>query len=389
MILIKKAYLLSMAEVNYEYRDILIDKGKIVKIAKEIKEEDCKNCTVIKALGRYVTPGFVDPHCHIGILETVFHQGDDVNECTDPVTPNLRAYDGVNPKDPYFASALEAGVTTFNIGPGSANVIGGTFTIFKNRGETKEDMCMVEESAMKMALGENPKRVYGNGSKAPQTRMGSAALMRETLDKAKEYHLKYQQYLQDLSEGKEVSFTIDYKLHSLMRVFEGMLVKVHCHRADDIETAVKIMEEYNLNYTLEHCTEGYLIPDFMVKHHVRCNIGPTMSDKSKPEVMNKSFDSGRVLANHNILFGIMTDHPVIEEDNTMLQLQRFVRAGMNELDALKCVTINAAKLTGIDDKVGSIEVGKDADIVIWSHNPYHYLATPKTVFVDGNIVLKK
>ena len=378
-----------MADVNYELRDILINKGKIVKIAKNINEDDYKNATVIKAVGRYVTPGLIDAHCHLGILEEVYKEGNDVNEFSNPVTPHLRAIDGINPFDRYFKSALEAGITTVNIGPGSANLIGGTFAILKLRGKTVEDMVMVEESAMKMALGENPKGSYGGRGQAPHTRMASAAIIREQLTKAKQYHIDYQMYLEKLNNGEDVKFNIDVRMHSLKRVFEGLPIKIHAHRADDIQTAVRILEEFNLNYTIEHCTEGYMIPEFLSKHQVRCVIGPTMNYKSKPEVQNKTFEAGRILNDFKVPFAIMTDHPVIELDNTMLQLGRFVRSGLNELDALKAVTINAAKLTNIDDRVGSIEVGKDADIVIWSHNPFHYLAQPKTILIDGKIIYKK
>ena len=389
MIIIKKAYLLSMAEINYEFRDILIDKGKIVKIAKNINEEDYKDATVIKAVGRYVTPGLIDAHCHIGILEEVIREGNDVNEMVDPITPHLRAIDGINPNDRYFQSALEQGVTTMSVGPGSANLIGGTFTILKNRGKTVDDMVMVEESSMKMALGENPKRVYGSSNKSPYTRMASAALIRENLSKAKDYHTKYQMYLEKLAKGEDVTFETNMKLHSLMRVFDGLPVKVHAHRADDIVTAIRVMEEFGLKYTIEHCTEGYMIPDVLASHKVSCIIGPLMSNRSKPEIANKSYDSGRILYEHKVPFAIMTDHPVIELDNMLLQVGRFVRAGLDELVALKAITINAAKVLNVDRKIGSIEVGKDADIVIWSHNPFNYLAQPKLVIIDGKILHKK
>lgn len=389
MIIIKKAYLLSMADVNYEYRDILIDKGKIVKIAKNINPDDYKEVAVIKAVGRYVTPGLIDAHTHLGILEEIIKEGDDVNEMSNPITPALRAIDGINPSDEGFDEALKAGVTTVSIGPGSANLIGGTFAILKMREGTLEDKVLVEESAMKMTLGENPKRVYGNQNKEPITRMASASLIRESLIKAKNYHDKYHKYLLDLEAGKDVNFEYDHNLASLMRVFDGMPVKIHAHRADDICTAIRIMEEFNLKYTIEHATEGHLIPSTLVNHHVTCNIGPTLSSKSKPELANKSFDAGRILAENKIPFSIITDHPIIELENMLLQVGRFVRAGLNELTALKAVTINAATSLGIDKKIGSIEVGKDADIVIWSHHPFHYLATPKCILIDGKIVYRK
>lgn len=389
MIIIKKAYLLSMADINYEYRDILIDKGKIIKIAKNINPEDYKDANVIKAVGRYVTPGLVEAHCHLGILEEVYKEGIDVNETSNPITPELRALDGINPNDRYFKSALESGITTVSIGPGSANPIAGTFTILKLREGTVDDRVLVKESAMKMALGENPKKVYGSSQRAPITRMATAGLIRENLMKAKEYHDRYQNHLNKLLNNELSEFVFDNKMHSLMRVFDGMPIKIHAHRLDDIATAIRIMEEFNLKYTIEHCTEGYLMPSLLQKHKVSCIIGPTMHQKSKPEVQNRSFEAGRILSEYKIPFAIMTDHPVIELDNTLLQVGRFVRAGLNELEALKAVTIYPAKLTNIANRVGSIEVGKDADLIIWTHNPFHYLSNPKYVLIDGKIMYKK
>lgn len=387
MILIKKAYLMSMAKINFEYKDILIDRGVIKKIDDEINEVDYKNCTVINALGRYVTPGLIESHCHIGLLEESYREGNDVNESSDPITPQMRGLDGINAFDPAFKKALDSGVTTICTGPGSANCIGGTFSILKNRGKCLEDMVVVPESAMKMALGENPKRVYAE--KGPKTRMAEASLIRESLHKAKDYQLRYQKYLDDLQNGKDVDFNYDFKLDSLSRVFSGMMVKVHAHRVDDIETAVRLMEEFGLNYTIDHATEAYMIPDFLKKHNVKCILGPTMSSPSKVELVNKTYENAVILKDNGIDFSIMTDHPVIEEENLLLQIQKFVQAGLSELDAMKAITINAAKMIGMQNRIGSIEVGKDADLVIWSHRPIHYLARPRVVIIDGEIVKKR
>lgn len=391
MIIIKKAYLLSMADVNYEYRDILIDKGKIVKISKNINVEDYPDAQVIKAVGRYVTPGIVDPHCHVGIMEEIFKEGNDTNEMSNPVSPELRALDGINPLEPALQELVTHGVTCVHVAPGSANVIGGTTTVLKTRGKTIEEMAIVPEACMKMALGENPKRVYGGRNQTPVTRMATAALIREQLEKARRYRAKVKEYEQGVKEGrtdvKEPEF--NQKLHSLMRVFDGMPVKIHAHRADDIMTAIRIMEEFGLKGTIDHCTEGYLIPEALKKHNASCILGPTLCKKSKPEVQNKEFESAKILNDYGIPFAIMTDHPVVELQNTLLQLGRFVRAGLPVLEALKAVTISSAKLSYVDHLVGSIEVGKDADIVIWSHNPFHHLATPKLVLIDGQIVHKK
>lgn len=387
MIIIKNANLISMEDINYEITDILINDGKIVKVGK-INENEYADAQVIDAKKRFVTPGLVDAHCHVGMIEsTIGWAGSDVNEITNPITPELRGIDGIKPHDPCFKEALMSGVTTVCTGPGSANIIGGTFCALKTKGKTVEDMVLKEEIAMKMALGENPKRCYGSSNKTPLTRMASAALMREWLFKAKEYHDKKAKYESDLKEGKDnlTKPPFDMKLESLSRVFDGMLVKIHAHQADDIATAMRIAKEFNLNMTIEHCTEGYLIPEALKENNQRCIIGPTLGGKSKYELKEKSFISGKVLYDNNILFAIMTDHPVIEQKHTLVQLALFVKEGLPELAALKAVTINAAKVCEIDDRVGSIKDGKDADIVIWSGNPLDIMTKADVVILNGQI----
>jgi len=242
---------------------------------------------------------------------------------------------------------------------------------------------------MKMALGENPKRVYRSKNQAPETRMGSAALMREALAKAREYLDKKEKYAADLKAGKDVSKPdINMKWESLSRVFTGLPVKIHAHQQDDIATAMRIIEEFHLNATIEHATEGYLIPEFLHKHHQRVIIGPTLGSKSKYELRNKSFKAGKVLFDNGIEFAIMTDHPVINLANALTQVGLFVKEGLPELEGLRAVTLNAAKIIGVEDHLGSIEPGKDADIVIWGGHPLHYMTKPRYVFVDGKIVVK-
>lgn len=389
MILIKNANLISMAEINYEVVDILVEDGKIKSIGK-IDEKENKDITVIDALGKFVTPGLVDPHCHIGMIEeAIGFEGSDVNEMTDPICPELRAFDAVKPQDTAFKEAIEAGVTTVVTGPGSANVIGGTFTILKTLGKTIDDMVIVKESCMKMALGENPKRVYNSKSKSPMTRMASAALLREALFKARNYKEKLEKYNQDLANGKEVTKPeYNIKHESLARVFSGLPVKIHAHQQDDIVTAVRIMEEFGLNGTIDHGTEGHLITEYLDEHNVKVIIGPTLGSKSKYELRNKTFKAADILSNNNIMFAIMTDHPVIHASNALTQVGLFVREGLSELEGLKAVTIKAAELNNIDDRVGSIEVGKDADIVIWNNHPLHYMTKPDYVFINGNIAHK-
>lgn len=387
MIIIKNANIVSMEDINYKIGDILIENNKFSKIGL-INELDYPNATIIDAKGLLLTPGIVDPHCHIGLIEsTIGWAGSDGNEITNPIYPELRGIDSVKPQDPCFEEALYSGVTTVCCGPGSANIIGGTFCALKTKGKTVNEMVLKEEIAMKMALGENPKRCYGNSNRNPATRMASAALMREWLFKARDYYEKKQKYLSDLKSdpksAKKPEFNM--KLESLSRVFDGMLVKIHAHQLDDIFTAMRIIKEFNLNATIDHCTEGYLFPDVLKEYNQKCIIGPVFGNKSKYELKHKSFDSAKVLHDNNIEFAIMTDHPVIPLSNTLTQASLFRKAGLSEYDTLKALTISAAKLCQIDDRVGSIKEGKDADLVIWSGDPFHYLTDAKVVILNGKI----
>ncbi|XMB66492.1 amidohydrolase [Mycoplasmatota bacterium zrk1] len=384
MKLIKNAYLISAAEVNYKVMDILIEDSKISKVGK-INEKEY-TCEVIDVKEKWVTPGFIDPHCHIGLYEeSIGFEGLDVNEMTDPSTPNLKGYDAIYPYDVSFKDAVKGGVTSVSTGPGSANVIGGTFSVIKTVGNNVEEMVVKEEVAMKMALGENPKRVYNTKKVTPSTRMGSAAIMRRELTKAKEYYDKMQKHIKE--DGDKPTY--DDKSASLARVFDGMLVKVHAHRTDDIQTAIRICKEFKLNYTIEHCTEAHLMVDDLLKDNVRVIIGPTLGTKSKYELRNKSFKTCGILEKAGVEFSIMTDHPVMSLSDTRVQTAIMIREGLSELGAIKAMTINAAKLNEVDDRIGSIEEGKDADIVIWTGNPFEYLTVTDTVLIDGEIVYQK
>ena len=381
MILIKNANLISMEEINYEIYDILLEGNKIKKIGR-FDEKDYPEALVIDAKNRYVTPGLVDPHCHVGLIEsTIGWAGSDVNEITNPITPELRGIEGVKPHDECFKEALDSGVTTVCCGPGSANLIGGTFCALKTKGSTVDEMILVKELAMKMALGENPKRCYGNAKTSPQTRMASAAIIREWLFKAKNYHDKKQLAGDDKTKMPEFNM----KLESLARVFDGLPVKIHAHQADDIATAMRIGQEFGLKMTIDHCTEGYLIADSLKANNQMVILGPVMNNKSKYELKQKSFSSGKILYEKGVTFSIMTDHPVIEQKHTMIHAALFVKAGLPELEALKAVTINAAKTCFIDEFVGSIKEGKDADIVIWSKHPLDIMAETDVVILNGMI----
>jgi len=388
MLVIKNANLITMAKDNYVNGSIVVEGKKILEVGQNIDLSKYKDAEVIDAKGKFVTPGLVDPHCHIGVMEEgIRFEGNDTNEMSGPIYPELRGIDSLYVKDMAFEYTVKAGITTVNTGPGSANVIGGTFTAIKTFGETVEDMVIKEETAMKMALGENPKRVYGTTLKNPGTRMASAALMREWLFKAKDYHKKLNAFLNKEEDAKEPTF--DMKLHSLMRVFDGMIVKIHAHRSDDIMTAIRVAKEFKLNATIEHATEAHLIPKQIKEAGIKLIIGPTLGMASKYELNKKTFKSAKILEDNDITFAIMTDHPVITLDTTLVQTALFIKEGLSELTALKALTINAASLNGIEDRVGSLEVGKDADIVIWDGPIFDIMTRTETVIIDGNIVHQK
>ena len=387
MLVIKNAKILTMAGKEFENGSIVLKDKKILEVG-EIDLQKYKDAEVIDAKGLTLTPGLVDPHCHIGVMEEgIQFEGNDTNEMTGPIFPELRGIDSIYMKDMAFDYTYKSGITTVNTGPGSANIIGGTFTAIKTYGETVDEVIIKEETAMKMALGENPKRVYGKAGKNPATRMASAALMREWLFKAREYHKKHQAWLNKEEDAKEPAF--DMKLHSLMRVFDGFLVKIHAHRADDIATALRIIKEFDLNATIEHATESYLIPKQVKESGIAMIIGPTLGMASKYELINKSFKSAKVLEDHEIEFAIMTDHPVITLDTTLVQAALFIKEGLSEQKALEALTITSAKLNGIEDRVGSLEVGKDADVVIWDGPVFDIMTRPEYVIINGEVVHKK
>ena len=388
MLVIKNARIFTMAGKNDFLGCVVLEDNKIKEVGNETLYQSYPDAEVIDALGLIVTPGLVDPHCHLGIMEEgIRFEGNDTNEMSGPVYPELRGIDSIYVKDMAFEYTYKAGITTVNTGPGSANVIGGTFTAIKTYGETVDEMIIKEETCMKMALGENPKRVYGTSGKNPGTRMASAALMREWLFKAKEYHKKLNAFLNKEEDAKEPAF--DMKLHSLMRVFDGMIVKIHAHRADDIMTAIRISKEFGLNTTIDHATEAYLIPKQVKESGYNLIIGPTLGAASKYELVNKTFESGRILAENDVEFAIMTDHPVITLDTTLVQAALFVKEGLSEEKALEALTITSAKLNGIDDRVGSLEVGKDADVVIWDGPIFDIMTRPAYVIINGEVFHKR
>ncbi|AIO19704.1 Imidazolonepropionase [Candidatus Izimaplasma bacterium HR1] len=388
MLVIKNALLFTVTNENNVLGSIVIENGKILEVGSKVDLKKYKKAEVIDAKGKIVTPGLVDPHCHIGVMEEgIQFEGNDTNEMSGPIYPELRGIDSINPKDMAFEYTYKAGVTSVNTGPGSANIIGGTFTAIKTYGETVDEMIIKEETCMKMALGENPKRVYGTSNKNPGTRMASAALMREWLFKAKDYHKKYNSFINKEKDAKEPPF--DMKLHSLMRVYDGMIVKIHAHRADDIMTAIRISNEFDLNVTIDHATEAYMIPRQIKESNTKLIIGPTLGMASKYELVNKSFKSAKVLEDNNIDFAIMTDHPIITLDTTLVQAALFIKEGLSEKTALEALTYTSAKLNGIENRVGSLEVGKDADIVIWDGPLFDIMTRTEVVIIDGKVAHTK
>lgn len=381
MLLIKNGKLITMAGIYEQTGDILIENGKISQIGTlGAVPADCK---VIDAAGRLVTPGLIDAHCHIGLLGINSPAEVDGNENTDPALPGLRGIDALKWNDVTFDVAVRHGVTTVVTGPGSSNIIGGTFTAIKTAGKDPDSRVISQEICMKMALGENPKVNYGKRDKAPKTRMMNAAIMREQLFKAKEYHKNYKEH------GNDPDFPFDFHMHSLMRVFDGMRVKIHAHQADDIQTAIRIANEFGLRYSIDHCTDGYLIVDELVKNHVQCLLGPTVGGKGKFETRHKTFEAGRILEEAGVTFGLITDAPVVPIEGQLLQAALYIKNGLSREMALKCLTINNAIITDIDSRVGSLEPGKDADVVIWNVDPLATMSQAGIVIVDGEIVYSR
>lgn len=383
MLVLKNGNVMTMAGPAF-VGDVAIENGKIVAVGQSLSYSDAE---VRDVTGMTVMPGIVDPHCHIGMWEDAMgFEGADGNECTNPITPELRAIDAINPYDRCFEEAAAGGVTTCVTGPGSANVIGGQFVAIKTYGDSVEDMVLRFPVAVKAAFGENPKRVYNGKNQTPSTRMATAALMRKALVEAQEYNEKLERGKADPEKmpernlGKEI----------LARVIRRELpMKIHAHRADDILTAIRICREFKLRYTLDHCTEGYLITDKLKEALGEdCEgiiVGPLLTDRSKIELKNLSFKAPKVLEQAGIEYAMMTDHPVTPEQYLPICTAIAVREGASEEGALKAITINAAKITGIADRVGSIEVGKDADIAVFSGHPFDFRSRCVLTLVNGKV----
>lgn len=351
--------------------------GKLIQEIGDMRDlKSSGDDVVLDVSGSLVMPGIIDAHSHIGIMEekkgTI---GDDCNECTEPVTASLRAIDAVNPMDAAFHEAIAAGITSVQVGPGSANVIGGQFALIKTHGRCIDEMIIKAPSAMKAALGENPKVCYGDQNKYPSTRMANAALLRTTLKKASQY---------------QPQNGFDENLEALLPVLNREIpLKIHVHRADDILTAIRIAKEFAIQITLDHCTEGHLIAEYIKASGFPAIVGPDLTSKNKIEVGNMSFKTCGVLNRAGVLTAITTDHPVTLLPYLPLCAGLCVRAGLPMEEAYKAITINPAKICGADSRIGSLAPGKDADIAIFDHNPMSTFSQTLYTIIDGEIVYSK
>ena len=352
--------------------DVLVKNNKITAIQSYI--EPTQDMTVIDARALHLLPGFIDVHTHLGLYdEGTGWAGNDANETSEVLTPHIRSLDGIHPFDIAFQDAVQNGVTTVHVMPGSQNIIGGTTCVIKTAGTCIDHMIIQEPAGLKIAFGENPKRVHSNGSKESITRMGIMGLLRESFYEAQHY-------------GNEADFRMLPILKALRREIP---VRIHAHRADDISSALRFATEFDLDLRIEHCTEGHFIVNELAKHNLKVSVGPTLTRRSKIELKNKSWDTYHILSKHGIEVSITTDHPYTPIQYLNVCAAIAVREGLDEKVALEGITIIPARNLRLEKRIGSIEVGKDADLVLWTHHPFHYLAKPVLTMIDGKIMYKK
>lgn len=364
--------------------DILIEDKKIVGISERIEE---KNVDEIDITGKYVFPGFIDPHSHIGLFEEgVGNYYQDGNEATDPVTPHVRAIDAYYPDDIAIKRALSGGVTTVMIVPGSANPIGGQSAIIKLNSQITDESIIKEPAGLKMALGENPKRTYGTLNRTPSTRLGNAAIIREYFFQVRNYIEK-----KELSKNDETNFTdINIKYEIGEKVLKGEITaRIHAHRKDDILTAVRLSEEFGFELVIEHGTEAYMIADYIKNKNIPLVLGPLLGFRTKLETKNRTYQSISIIKEKGILASLTCDHSVIPLEHASIQAATALRYGAKEEDLIKMLTINPAKILKIYNKVGSIDVGKDADLVIWSGHPFDFRSYVIKTIINGEIVYER
>ncbi|CUU47760.1 amidohydrolase [Clostridium beijerinckii] len=385
MLLIKNAKILTMSGKNYDNGSILIEGKKIVKVGEDIDINNNDITEVIDAENCLVMPGIIEAHCHLGIKEVrKGFEGDDCNEITQPVTPYLRALDGINPMDSAFHNALSAGITGAMVGPGSSNVVGGQFIFIKTYGRSIDKMVVLEPAAMKIAFGENIKSNYNKSNMMPTTRMSIAALLREELFEAQQYNESKKN-----AEKSGNSFDVMFRKECWLPVLNKEIpLKAHVHRADDILTAIRIAKEFDLNLTLDHCTEGHLIAKEIKESGFSAIVGPSLTVRNKIETQNSDFKTAGILHKEGVKVAITTDHPVTRIQDLPICAGFAAREGLGIEEALKAITINAAEICNVSHRVGSIEVGKDADIAIFDGNPMEVFTKTMYTIIDGEVVYK-
>ena len=374
MRLIRNGLLYTMESERPFQGDVLLRDGKIVQIGQSIPPTE--GMDVLDAQGMRVFPGFIDAHSHIGIAEEkTSGQGDESNEGTNPITPCMRAIDAVNPMDSAFHNAIAAGITGVLVGPGSANPIGGQFAFIKTDGRRVDDMIVLAPAAIKIAFGENPMTNYGSNGNIPSTRMGIASLIREQLFQAREYL------------NGNGSCQPDFTLECYRPLFEGRIpLKAHVHRADDVFTAIRIAKEFGLDLTLDHCTEGHLIAEEIAASGYPAIVGPSLASRSKKEVGQSDFKTAGVLQKAGVQVALTTDHPVSRIQCLPLCAALAVKEGMDEWAALRAITIDAARICRVDHRLGSIAVGKDADLVLYEGDPLEVRSKVHSTLINGEVV---
>ncbi len=384
MLVIIHGNIRTMEEREYDDGYLRIENGRITALGDMREYDDAgqqgrPDLQVIDAGGNLVMPGLIEAHCHMGITEEKKgREGDDCNETVDPVTPQLRALDAINPMDDAFHDALKAGITAAMIGPGSANVVGGQFAFVKTHGRCIDDMIVKAPAAMKVAFGENPKTNYAGQNVSPATRMATAAMLREELTKARAYEKK-------LAGDPETER--DFRYECWLPVLRGEIpLKAHAHRADDILTAVRIAKEFGLKMTLDHCSEGHLIIDELKEAGFPAIVGPDMASRNKIEVRNMAFKTAGLLSESGILTAVTTDHPVSKIQFLPICAGLAVKEGMSMEDGLRAITINPARICGVADRIGSLAVGKDGDVTIFDGNPMEVFTRTLCTVIEGKIV---
>ncbi|MHA2264393.1 MAG: amidohydrolase [Candidatus Thorarchaeota archaeon] len=375
---------------HIENGTVVFDEKRIHAVGKDVKVPD--DAEVIDAKGLFVVPGFIDPHAHHGLFQgTIGRMGMDGNEMTNPTTPEMRGIDGFNPHEDSLKEIVQGGVTTVNTGPGSGNVIGGECLVFKPTGaDLIDDMVILSPSGLKIALGENPKRIHGvENKRTPSTRMGVAAMLRKTLTEGQNYLDEWAAFGAKAREAKDKDEAPpkppkrDIGLETIAKVLKNEIpVHAHAHRADDVATIIRIADEFNIGVVLIHCTEGHKIADYIAKKGIPAVVGPTLLWASKAETKERGFKTVVDLVKAGAKVALQTDSLTPMNYFPLLPMYA-IKEGLSPEEALRCVTLNAAEILRIEDRVGSLEKGKDADIVIWSGNPFEFYSKPKTVFING------